>query len=88
MGMESEIRSASEASVYLFNRRILTPPRRLKKLSKGTHLLNQHNTDICDALRRIQLDMTMSKDEIRLAIDEILAMVCCLAQLILAAHIS
>lgn len=45
------------------------------KLSHEAVSLAQHQNDVTDALRKIRLDETMSKEDIRAAIDDILAMV-------------
>jgi len=47
----------------------------MSKLSKETDVLTQHNTEVTEALRRIRLDTHLSTDDMRAAIDEVLAMV-------------
>ena len=47
----------------------------MSKLSKKTDVLTQHNTEVTEALRRIRLDTHLSTDDMRAAIDEVLAMV-------------
>ncbi len=53
-----------------------TCSRRLTQLSKDTSILSQVNIDIVESLRRIRLDISLSPAEIRVQIDDILAMVC------------
>jgi len=47
----------------------------MSKLSKETNILTQHNAEITEALRRIRLDTHLTSDDMRAAIDEVLAMV-------------
>jgi hypothetical protein len=47
----------------------------MSKLSKVTDSLTKHNTDVTEALRRIRLDSHLSSDDMRAAIDEVIAMV-------------
>jgi ribosome-associated translation inhibitor RaiA len=47
----------------------------MSKLSKETDVLYQHNIEVTEALRRIRLDTHLSTDDMRAAIDEVLAMV-------------
>lgn len=47
----------------------------MSKLSKETDILAQHNIDVAEALRRIRLDTHLSTDDMRAAIDEVIAMV-------------
>ena len=53
----------------------LTGSRMMSKLTRESVLLNQHNIDVTDALRRIQLDTSLSHQGLRAAIDEVIAMV-------------
>ena len=48
----------------------------MSKLSKETNTLSRHNSDVADALRRIRLDDSLSREGMRAAIDNVLAMVC------------
>jgi hypothetical protein len=60
---------------WLHNGRMLTGDRQMSKLSKETDVLTQHNTEVTEALRRIRFDTQLSMDDMRAAIDEVLAMV-------------
>jgi hypothetical protein len=62
-------------STFIFEVKHLTNDRRMSKLSKETNVLTQHNTEVAEALRRIRLDVLLSTDDMRAAIDEVLAMV-------------
>jgi hypothetical protein len=73
MGSVSE--TESQVDIHLETRQKLTEDRRMSKLSKETNSLTQHNTDVTEALRRIRLDAHLSTDDMRAAIDEVLAMV-------------
>jgi hypothetical protein len=53
----------------------LTSNRMMSKLTRESISLNQHNTDVTDALRRIQLDTSLSHQGLRAAIDGVIAMV-------------
>jgi hypothetical protein len=45
------------------------------KLRSERTSFKQHNNDVTDSLRRIQLDHSLSQVELRAAIDEVIAMV-------------
>ena len=60
---------------FIFKIKKLTNDRQMSKLSKETDVLTQHNTEVTEALRRIRLDTHLSTDDMRAAIDEVLAMV-------------
>ena len=47
----------------------------MSKLSRATDSLTQHQNEVIEALRRIRLDMHLSSDGMRAAIDEVIAMV-------------
>jgi hypothetical protein len=47
----------------------------MTKLTRESASLNQHNTEITEALRRVQLDTSLSTEGLRAAIDDIIAMV-------------
>jgi hypothetical protein len=47
-------------------------------MSKETDVLSQHNSDVTEALRKIRLDSSLSRDALRSAIDDVLAMVSCI----------
>ena len=49
--------------------------RRVSKLSKETDSLSQHNSDVTEALRRIRLNESLTPEDMRSALDEVLAMV-------------
>jgi hypothetical protein len=49
--------------------------RKLSESIQEANSLNQHNSDILEALRRIRLDPSLSLDSIRAAIDDVLSMV-------------
>lgn len=46
----------------------------MTKLSKESISLSRHNEDVADALRRIRLDTSLSTEDIKVAIDEVLSM--------------
>ncbi|KUJ14533.1 uncharacterized protein LY89DRAFT_752603 [Mollisia scopiformis] len=48
--------------------------KKLSQLSNEANTLNQHNLDIIEALRRIQLNTTLSSESMRTAINEVLSM--------------
>jgi hypothetical protein len=75
MEMESGSGTESRIKNNLQGRMKLTACRQMSKLSKETDVLTQHNNDITLALRRIRLDTHLSTDDMRAAIDEVLAMV-------------
>lgn len=52
--------------------------RRLTQLGIETDSLTQHTLEVADAIRRIRLDVTLSSDDIRARLDQVLAMVCIL----------
>jgi hypothetical protein len=62
-------------STFIIKIKKLTNDRQMSKLSKETDVLYQHNTEVTEALRRIRLDTHLSTDDMRAAIDEVLAMV-------------
>jgi hypothetical protein len=47
----------------------------MSKLSKETDILTQRNAEVTEALRRIRLNPHMTSDDMRAAIDEVLAIV-------------
>ena len=47
----------------------------MTKLTKESLSFNQYNIDIAGALRRIQLDNTLTQVELRAALDGVIAMV-------------
>jgi hypothetical protein len=47
----------------------------MSKLTKETDILTQLNAEVIEALRRIRLDTHLTSDDMRAAIDEVLAMV-------------
>jgi len=53
----------------------LTATREMSKLSQETSFLTQQNTEVTEALRRIRLDNSLTREGIRGAIDDVLAMV-------------
>lgn len=73
-GMESVTRNGSKLRI-LSKTQILTRCRRVSKLSKETDSLSQHNFDVSEALRRIRLDESLTPDDMRSALDQVLAMV-------------
>ncbi|KAE9370837.1 hypothetical protein N431DRAFT_510204 [Stipitochalara longipes BDJ] len=69
----SRCRSAGVDCVYGDGKRV-RDRKQMSKLSKKTDVLTQHNTEVTEALRRIRLDTHLSTDDMRAAIDEVLAM--------------
>jgi Fungal Zn(2)-Cys(6) binuclear cluster domain len=74
-GDGKRVRDRKRVSIHPQSRRKLTDDRQMSKLSKETDSLSQHNADVTEALRRIRLDTHLSTDDMRAAIDEVLAMV-------------
>jgi hypothetical protein len=75
MAMANAIGIESQVDVDLQNRQKLTDDRRMSKLDRATNSLSQHNLDVTEALRRIRLDTHLSSDDMRAALDEVIAMV-------------
>jgi hypothetical protein len=75
MAMANAIGIESQVDVGLQNRQKLTGDRRMSKLDRATNSLSQHNFDVTEALRRIRLDTHLSSDDMRAALDEVIAMV-------------
>lgn len=75
MATANVIGIGSQVDVDLQNLQELTGDRRMSKLDRATNSLTQHNFDVTEALRRIRLDTHLSSDDMRAALDEVIAMV-------------
>ncbi|RDW77019.1 hypothetical protein BP6252_05072 [Coleophoma cylindrospora] len=75
MVMGNETRNESRSHPHTTNwQRKVTQTRRISKLRKDAQIFQQYTADVTDALQRIRDDGTMSQDQLRAAIDRIMAM--------------